>query len=175
MYGGFIVQAAVLYVALAVCVNRRWPRLAPALDGPREELRGTLSHVGTAAAAVVAGCQLVWAVLGPGHGGPSGFVTVAQRSALAVVGGVIALGAVATQVLGRGRQRRTWSWSVAAWLGSSTAFAGGLTGVLLEPRITGRSPSSASSRPSSGWPSASPPCSPSRPPPSPSCKEERRP
>jgi hypothetical protein len=34
------------------------------------------------------------------------------------------------------RHHRTWPWSVAAWLGSSTAFAG-LTGVLLEPRITG--------------------------------------
>ena len=100
-------------------------------------MRVALASLGAVAATVVASCQSVCVVLGPGHGGPSGFVTAGQRSALAVTAAVLVVGATAVAVLvRRGRRSRTWRWAVGVWLGSSTALAGGLTGVLLEPQLT---------------------------------------
>jgi hypothetical protein len=122
VYGGFTVQAVFLMIAFVGYARRRWAYAFEPSPAAWDQVQAMLAY-GAAVPALAYGCvHLVWTFTG----GPPGFETVAQRTALFVTGLVVIAGVIGVVALVR--QRRTPVTLAMAWVGASTTFASGLHG-----------------------------------------------
>jgi hypothetical protein len=137
VYGGFLVQAAGLFVLFPGYVRRRWPQLlrrhsaGTAVPAPRP----VVLAAGVVAAGY-AGALVLWAATGSRFAGPAGFDTIAQRTylvgvALVVLAGVLAVAAPHRPA--RGRHVAAWTAAryVLAWTGTAVTVLAGPTGIAL--------------------------------------------
>lgn len=135
VYGGFVVQAIGLLTAFLGHARDRWPEVfrmrMVALPGTAPRHRRLAVIAGTAAAGYAA-LLVAWSVVAPRWGGPAGFDTVAQRTALLATGLLVLAGAVAVPVLLRRRDTgRVVGPLVLAWVGTSVTVTAGPTHVAL--------------------------------------------
>lgn len=138
VYGGFVVQAVTLPIAFVGHARDRWPVLfrmgVARLRGGGPGDRG-LTAVTAAVAAGYAAVLAVWSVVAPHWGGPAGFDTVAQRTALLATGLLVLAGAIAVPALvWRRGARRALSPLVLAWVGTSVTVTAGPTHIALSHR-----------------------------------------
>lgn len=135
VYGGFVVQAVGLPFAFVAHARERWPEMFRLrLNQPHRPVAGPrrLTVVTVAVTAGYAAILVVWSVTGSRWGGPAGFDTVAQRTALLSTGLLVLFGAVAVPVL-------LWwrgPWPVVgplvlAWTGTSVTVTAGPTHLAL--------------------------------------------
>ncbi|MEU6729092.1 hypothetical protein ABZ917_35760 [Nonomuraea wenchangensis] len=127
IYGGFGVLGCCLAVLVLLHAMERWSRTfatGPSPAGRMVAASCAVPLLGYALALVV------WAVTGPGGGGPAGFESPAQRTVLAVTGLLVAIG-YATP-LARGFVGRFPGWAVVmTWIGCGVATLSGLTFIAL--------------------------------------------
>jgi hypothetical protein len=135
VYGGFGVQAVGLPVAFVSHARDRWPgifrmRMAQ-LPGSASRQR-RFAAVAAAVATGYAVLLALWSVIAPRWGGPAGFETVTQRTALLATGLLVLAGAIAVPVLLRSRGNRlVWGPLVLAWIGTSVTVTAGPTHIAL--------------------------------------------
>ncbi|WAL69524.1 hypothetical protein ORV05_17685 [Amycolatopsis cynarae] len=134
VYGGFAVQAVGLPTAFVGHARDRWPgvfrmRMAQlrAASGDRR-----LAVITAVIAAGYGAILAVWSVTAPRWGGPAGFDTVAQRTALLATGLLVLSGAIAVPALLRRRgDRPVVVPLVVAWIGTGVTVTAGPTHIAL--------------------------------------------
>lgn len=135
VYGGFIVQAVGLLAAFLGHARDRWPEVfrMRMAQLPSTALRHRRLAVITATvAAGYAAILVVWSLTGSRWGGPAGFDTVAQRTALLATGLLVLAGAIAVPaLLWRRGTRRVVGPLVLAWIGTSVTVTAGPTHIAL--------------------------------------------
>lgn len=135
VYGGFLVQAIGLPAAFLGHARARWPevfrmRMAQLADpAPRHRLLAAVAATVAVGYAVV---LTAWSVIAPRWGGPAGFDTVAQRTALLSTGLLVLVGAVAVPaLLWRRGSRHAFAPLVLAWVGTGVIVTAGPTHIAL--------------------------------------------
>jgi hypothetical protein len=122
VYGGFTVQAVFLMMAFVLYARRRWAHAFTRSHAAWDQVQTMLAYGAAVPALAYGGVHLVWTFTG----GPAGFETVAQRTALFVTGLIVIAGVIGVVALVR--QHRTPVTLTLAWVGASTTFASGLHG-----------------------------------------------
>ncbi|CAM3527075.1 hypothetical protein KIPE111705_12595 [Kibdelosporangium persicum] len=135
VYGGFAVQAVGLLAAFLGHARERWPEV---FRMRMTHLSGTASRhrlrtmIAATIAAGYAAIMVAWSVTAPDWGGPAGFETVAQKTALLATGLLVLAGAISVPALLRRRgDRRVVGPFTLAWLGTSVAVTAGPTHIAL--------------------------------------------
>ncbi|GAB3441784.1 hypothetical protein [Actinophytocola sediminis] len=135
VYGGFAVQAIGLPAAFVGHARERWPEMfrlrmtqLPVTASPHRRTMTTAAIAAAGYAAVL----FAWTVTGSSWGGPAGFDTVAQRTALLATGMLVLAGAIAVPALRWWRgDRRLVGPLVLAWIGTSVIVTAGPTHIAL--------------------------------------------
>ncbi|QYC38779.1 hypothetical protein Nocox_05760 [Nonomuraea coxensis DSM 45129] len=127
IYGGFGVLGCCLAVLVLLHAMERWPRTFATGPSPTNRTIAAICGVPLLGYALA---LVVWAVAGPGAGGPAGFESPAQRTVLAVTGLLVAVGYVTPRA--RGFVGRHPGWAVVlTWTGCGVATLSGPTFVAL--------------------------------------------